>query len=683
MSTAPDPVSAPSAARTQDLAALFSREFGAAPAGIWQAPGRVNLIGEHTDYNEGFVLPFAIDRTARVAVGVRTDRTIRLLSTYGDQGVVRTSLDSLEPGSAKGWTKYPLGVMWALRGRGIDVPGIDLLLDSNVPLGAGLSSSHAIECAVITALNDLTGIWTSCFMLMFLVAAVSLVWMHASIRVMERNVAGEALARLPELPEMQEIHRPEHVGKLSGKVLEDWRPEDKAFWEQTGRKIAARNLAISIPALLLSFAVWMVWSVVVAKLPSIGFRYTTDQLFWLASLPGVTGATLRIFYSFTVPIFGGRLWTTLATWSLMIPAVGIGYAVQNPATPYWIFLVLALLCGFGGGNFASSMSNISFFFPKAEKGNALALNAGLGNLGVSVVQFVVPMVITAGVFGWLGGDPQVVKDAGGGKMWLQNAGFIWVPFIAASAFAAWFGMNDIASAKASFAEQSVIFQRRHNWVMCWLYTGTFGSFIGYSAGFPLLAKTQFPEINALQYAFLGPLLGALSRSLTGWVADRWGGGRVTFWVFVVMALGALGVVHFLEEKNFAGFFAMFLLLFLASGVGNASTFQMIPAIMRKDMDRLMAGASADARRVQSDKESAAIIGFTSAIAAYGAFFIPKSFGSSIALTGGASFALYGFLAFYLSCIAITWFFYTRRGGLLFDIERGRTSTPMPAAGSVR
>ena len=529
-------------------------------------------------------------------------------------------------------------------------------------------------------LNDLTGVWTSCFMLMFLVAVVSLVWMHVSIRVMERNVAGAALAKLPELPEMREIHGPEHVGKLSGKTIEDWRPEDKAFWDAGGRSIARRNLAISIPALLLSFAVWMVWSVVVAKLPAIGFTYTTDQLFWLAALPGVSGATLRIFYSFTVPIFGGRLWTTLATWSLMIPAVGIGYAVQNPATPYWIFLGLALLCGFGGGNFASSMSNISFFFPKAEKGNALALNAGLGNLGVSVVQFVVPMVITAGVFGWLGGDPQVVKDAAGqGNLWLQNAGFIWVPFIAAAAFAAWFGMNDIASAKASFAEQSVIFQRRHNWIMCWLYTGTFGSFIGYSAGFPLLAKTQFPEINALQYAFLGPLVGALSRSLTGWIADLWGGGRVTFWVFVVMALGTLGVVHFLGEKNFAGFFAMFLLLFFASGVGNASTFQMIPAIMRKDMDRLMPGASADVRRMQSDKESAAIIGFTSAIAAFGAFFIPKSFGSSISMTGSAAFALYGFLAFYLSCIAITWFFYTRHAGLLFDIERGRMATPVPHA----
>jgi len=342
--------------------------------------------------------------------------------------------------------------------------------------------------------------------------------------------------------------------------------------------------------------------------------------------------------------------------------------------------VLALLCGLGGGNCASSMSNISFFFPKAEKGHALALNAGLGNLGVSVVQFVVPLVITAGVFGWLGGDPQVAKEASGAtKIWLQNAGFIWVPFIVAAAFAAWFGMNDIASAKASFAEQSVIFQRRHNWIMCWLYTGTFGSFIGYSAGFPLLTKTQFPEVNALQYAFLGPLVGAVSRSLTGWVSDRWGGGRVTFWVFVAMALGAFGVVHFLGEKNFTGFFAMFLLLFFASGVGNASTFQMIPAIMRKDMDRLMPAGSSEQRRVQAEKESAAIIGFTSAIGAYGAFFIPKSFGSSIAMTGSAALALYGFIAFYVSCIVITWFCYTRKGGLLFDIERGRSKQPAAVA----
>ncbi len=213
-----------------------------------------------------------------------------------------------------------------------------------------------------------------------------------------------------------------------------------------GRAIARRNLWISIPALLLAFAVWMVWSVVVAKLPAVGFKFTTDQLFWLAAMPGLSGATLRIFYSFMPPIFGGRLWTSIATWSLMIPAVGIGLAVQNPDTPYIFFLSLALLCGFGGGNFASSMANISFFFPKAEKGNALALNAGLGNLGVSVVQFVIPLVITAGVFGWLGGDPQGAVEADRTtQLWLQNAGFVWVPFIAASAIAAWFGMNDIAA----------------------------------------------------------------------------------------------------------------------------------------------------------------------------------------------------------------------------------------------
>ena len=530
-------------------------------------------------------------------------------------------------------------------------------------------------------MNDLTGIWTSCFMLLFLVVGASLAWMHLAIRAMEREAVGEELAKLPELPEMQEIHRPEHVGKLSGKTLEDWRPEDKAFWESTGRRIARRNLAISIPALLLSFAIWMVWSVVVAKLPTIGFRYTTDQLFWLAALPGVSGAALRVFYSFVVPIFGGRMWTTLATWSLIIPAAGIGYSVQDPATPYWIFLLLALLCGLGGGNFASSMSNISFFFPRAEKGNALALNAGLGNLGVSVVQFVVPLVITVGVFGWLGGNPQMAKDAAGGtRLWLQNAGFIWVPFIAAAAFAAWFGMNDIAAAKASFVEQSVIFQRRHNWIMCWLYTGTFGSFIGYSAGFPLLAKTQFPDINALQYAFLGPLIGALSRSLTGWVSDRWGGARVTLWVFVVMALGAVGVIYFLGERDFLGFFAMFMLLFLASGVGNASTFQMIPAIVRTDMDRLMPGATPEGRRIQAEKESAAIIGFTSAVAAFGAFFVPKAYGTSIAMTGGPQAALWAFCAFYVTCIAVTWFVYSRPGGLLHAVERGGRpgAAPQPA-----
>lgn len=465
-------------------------------------------------------------------------------------------------------------------------------------------------------LLDLTGVWTSCFMLLFAVVATALVWMHFSIRAMERAALPDELKALPELPEMKEIHKKSHEGALSG-VIEDWRPDDDKFWTDSGRKIARRNLWISVACLLLAFSVWLVWSVVVAKLPAIGFKYSTDQLFWLAALPGLSGATLRIFYSFMVPIFGGRLWTTLTTASLLIPAFGIGYAVQNPDTPYMIFLILALLCGFGGGNFASSMANISFFFPKKEKGNALALNAGLGNAGVSVMQFVVPVVITAGVFGVMGGEPQTTAD--GSQLWLQNAGFIWVPFLLISTVAAWFGMNDIASSRASFKEQSVIFSRKQNWIMCWLYTGTFGSFIGYAAGFPLLAKTQFPDVNSLQYVFLGPLVGALSRAATGWISDKFGGGRVTFWTFLAMILAVGGVLYFLGIKEqpgaFWGFFAMFMVLFFATGVGNASTFQMIPVIMQKEVNRLMPDLDPAARLRQSEKESAAIIGFTSAIAA--------------------------------------------------------------------
>ena len=532
-------------------------------------------------------------------------------------------------------------------------------------------------------LLDLTGLWTSCFMALFLLAAGALAWMHSAIRQMEQEAVGKALEALPALPELQGMPQPRAAAPVSGAVLTDWRPEDPTFWAKTGRRIAQRNLWISIPALLLSFAVWQVWSVVVAKLPLAGFKLSTNELFWLAALPGLSGATLRIFYSFMVPIFGGRLWTTLTTWSLLIPAIGIGFAVQNPNTPYVVLLILALLCGFGGGNFASSMANISFFFPKAEKGNALALNAGLGNLGVSVVQFTAPLVITAGVFGWLGGDPIMVKGATGETpLWLQNASFIFVPFIVVSAFAAWFGMNDIASAKASFAEQAIIFQRKHNWIMCWLYTGTFGSFIGYSAGFPLLANILFPEVNALKYAFLGPLVGALSRSMTGKLSDRYGGARVTLWVFALMMVGAAGVLWFIGAKDqpgaFWGFFASFLLLFFASGVGNASTFQMIPSIMRKEMERLMPSADAEARRIAAEKESAAITGFTSAIAAFGAFFIPKSYGTSIALTGGAQAALWGFLLFYVSCLVITWAVYARKGGLLYDVERARHAGPSRA-----
>jgi NNP family nitrate/nitrite transporter-like MFS transporter len=451
-------------------------------------------------------------------------------------------------------------------------------------------------------------------------------------------------------------------------VLAHWNPEDAAFWDSEGRAIASRNLWISIPSLTLAFAVWMVWSVVVVNLPNVGFKFSTKELFWLAALPSLCGATLRIFYSFMVPIFGGRRWTAISTASLLLPTIGIGFAVRDPSTSYSIFIVLALLCGFGGGNFASSMANINFFFPKAQKGTALGLNAGLGNLGVSLVQFVVPLVITAGVFGALGGEPQAwTKGAEVKQMWLQNAGFIWVPFIAIFAVAAWFGMNDLASAKASFADQAVIFKRKHNWIMCWLYLGTFGSFIGYSAGFPLLIKSQFPQINALSYAWLGPLVGALIRPLGGWLSDKLGGARVTFWNFIAMAVGVLGVLYFLPQGgqggNFYGFLATFMLLFTAAGIGNGSTFRMIPVIFMNERQREAAGKGtvAEEQAVRdANKEAAAVLGFSSAIGAYGGFFIPMSYGISISTFGGPAYALYMFIVFYITCIATTWWYYSRR-----------------------
>ena len=525
------------------------------------------------------------------------------------------------------------------------------------------------------ALNDLTGVWTSCFFLLFVLVTIALVWMHSAIRLMERSAArtGEE-ASVPELPEMQGLGEPGvTVPPRRAGPITDWRPEDPAFWRATGRGIARRNLWISTYCLLLSFAVWMVWSVVVARLPAIGFDFTTDQLFWLAALPGLSGATLRIFYAFLVPVFGGRLWTALSTGSLLIPAFGIGYAVQDPTTPYLLFIVLALLCGLGGGNFASSMANISYFFPKSEKGNALAINAGLGNLGVSLMQFLVPVVITMGLFGALGGQAQVASD--GTQLWMQNAGFVWIPLIAVGTFAAWFGMNDILSAKASFADQATIFGRAHTWIMCWLYTGTFGTFIGMSAGFPLLAKLVFPEVDALRYAFVGPLLGALARAGSGWIADRIGGARVSFWVFVAQIFAILGMIFFLDMRSFEGFFAMVLALFLASGVGNASTFQMVPSIMRIAVDRAEPSITEPQKRAQSERESAAVIGFTSAIAAYGAFYIPKAYGSSIELTGSADAALWGFLIFYLSCAAVTWAAYSGPRGILYRIEKRHGAPP--------
>ena len=450
-----------------------------------------------------------------------------------------------------------------------------------------------------------------------------------------------------------------HYNFKGGKLITDWRPEVEEFWEGGGKQVARRNLWISIPSLLLAFAVWMVWSAVIVRLPEIGFAFDSEQLFWLAALPGLSGATLRIFYSFMVPIFGGRRWTAISTASLLIPALWMGFAVQNPDTPFMIFAIIALLCGFGGGNFASSMSNISFFYPKAEQGTALGLNAGLGNLGVSVMQFVVPMIILVAAFGSLGGDPQVAES--GKLFYLQNAGFIWVPFILLFSALAWFGMNDIATAKASFKDQSIIFKRKHNWIMCILYMATFGSFIGFSAAFPMLIKNSFPVIDALKFAFLGPFVGALFRPLGGWISDKTSGAKVTFWNYIVMVLAVLAVMYFLpsdtHEGSFVGYFISFMVLFITTGIGNGSTFTMIPVIFRTFHDRREPEkAGTEELFVEIRKESAAVVGFTSAVAAYGAFFIPKMFGSGLGVDG----TFMALIIFYIVCIVLTWWYYSGR-----------------------
>ena len=456
---------------------------------------------------------------------------------------------------------------------------------------------------------------------------------------------------------------------VKGHVLHHWDPENPEFWERTGARIARRNLWISIISLTLSFAIWVLWSVVTVNLDKVGFRFTSNQLFWLTALPALSGATLRVFYSFMVPIFGGRRWTVISTLSLLLPAVGMGLALQDNSTSYGTLLVLAALCGLGGGNFSSSMANISFFYPKAKKGTATGLNAGIGNLGVSLAQFVVPLVISSAMVGGLTGDGLPYVEHGVEKMlWLQNAGFVWVPFIVISAILAWFGMNDIADAKASFKDQAIIFRRKHNWLMCWLYIGTFGSFIGFSAGLALLTKSQFPDVNPTQYAFLGPLVGALTRPLGGWISDRLkAGATVTLYTFLLMALAVVGVLFTLPSQggagNFPAFLGMFILLFALSGIGNGSTFRMIPVIFLTARS-LDAEKTPEAQRqavVQGNKEASAVLGFSGAVGAYGGFFIPKSFGTSLDMTGSVDTALYAFIVFYLSCMVVTWWFYARKG----------------------
>jgi NNP family nitrate/nitrite transporter-like MFS transporter len=528
--------------------------------------------------------------------------------------------------------------------------------------------------------------------------------------------------------------------------IREWNVEDDQFWESTGKKIANRNLWISIPSLLCGFAVWLYWGVITVQMLNLGFPFAKSELFTLMAIAGLTGATLRIPSSFFIRLCGGRNTLFFTTALLMIPAVGAGIALSDQNTPLWVFQVLALLSGFGGGNFASSMSNINFFFPKRMQGLALGLNAGLGNFGVTTMQILVPLAMTFGLFGALGGDSMVLQNTSGtliGKIpagsdtWIQNAGFIWLFFLVPLAFAGWLGLNNIrtpdvspdipnpiasfgimsgmlliglitasvglwlllpesangsgwniskeivmvlvigstvfwlkmlpGSIGTSLTRQYKIFNNHHTWVMSVIYTMTFGSFIGFSAAFPLSIKVIFGyqhlmvdgtmthEIvnangpSALMFAWMGPFIGALIRPVGGWIADKIGGALVTQVCSVVMTLSAVGVAYYMKaayqsatpEEYFVQFFLLFLLLFAATGIGNGSTFRSISVIFNKE-------------------QAGPVLGWTSAVAAYGAFYIPKVIGEQIKATT-PEVALYGFAAFYAVCIGINWWFYLRKG----------------------
>jgi NNP family nitrate/nitrite transporter-like MFS transporter len=437
--------------------------------------------------------------------------------------------------------------------------------------------------------------------------------------------------------------------------ISDWNPEDETFWNSKGRFIARRNLIWSIIAEHIGFSVWLIWSIVATKLPQAGFHYSTDELFQLVALPGLIGSLMRFPYTFAVTTFGGRNWTIFSAAVLFIPTLALTWFVNQPETPFWLMLLVASTAGLGGGNFASSMANISFFYPDRMKGWALGLNAAGGNIGVSSVQLLTPILMGIGLI-----NLYQVTPIGG--VYLQNAGLMWVLPLAVAGFGAVFFMNNLTSAKSSIRDQLAIVKRKHTWIMSFIYIGTFGSFIGYSAAFPLLIKTQFPAIT-IGIAFLGPLVGSLARPLGGLLADKVGGAIVTFWNFIAMAGATIGVLYFVGAKDFLGFLAMFLILFITTGVGNGSTYRMIPSIFR-EQNLHKARGKGDAARAAALKaasiESGAALGFIGAVGACGGYLIPSGFGKSIALTGGPQLALVVYLVFYATCLALTWWFYLRK-----------------------
>ena len=464
--------------------------------------------------------------------------------------------------------------------------------------------------------------------------------------------------------------------------IDDWRPEDEAFWAASGSRIARRNLIWSIFSEHLGFSVWLIWSVSSAFLLAQGFTFTPQQLFFLVAIPNLVGSILRVPYTLMVGKVGGRNWTMLSAGLLLVPTLLFAWAVTNPSTPYWAFCLIAATAGFGGGNFSSSMANINFFYPTAKKGTALGLNAAGGNIGVSIIQLLLPVIVGgAGIFG-------LVKASDGG-IHLERAALVYAALAVVATGAAYFFMDNLGTARTDTRAQLSVLKNKHTLVMAFLYIGTFGSFIGYSAAMPLLIKLNFwvPEpaplgtgIYFAYYAFLGAGIGSITRPLGGWLADRFGGARVTLaafagmivstaavlWTLIQLTPNPTGDVAIAEDNKswFPLFLGFFLLVFASTGIGNGSAYKMIPAIFRTEAERVGAEGSPEraSALANATKRASAAIGIVGAAGALGGFLIPITFSSPwvTAPMEATKTAFWIFTAFYVVCAFTTWFVYLRK-----------------------
>lgn len=437
--------------------------------------------------------------------------------------------------------------------------------------------------------------------------------------------------------------------------IEKWTPEDAEFWETTGKKVAWKTLWTTTASLTLSFATWFMISAIVVKLPGIGFTFSTTQLFWLAAMPGLAGGTLRIVHTFLLPIYGTRHVITVATLLKLIPCIGIGLAVMDTSTPYWVFMMLAFSAGFGGGDFSSYMPSTSLFFPKRLQGTALGIQAGLGNFGVSLAQFMTPIMLGLASFG--AAQEFVKMDKTGAVLstspiYLQTAAFWYVPLLVILTLVCWRTLRSVP-VRASFKEQLDIFRNKHTWFCTITYVMTFGSFAGLSASFPLMIKSLYGNFagapDPLKYAFYGPLIGSASRIAFGFVADKTGGAILTSLTGVGLAVVTsvmiyLGVFAPQGMEVFPSFVGCILALFFLTGIGNAATFRQYPVIF-----------------AQNPRQAAGVIGWTAAVAAYGPFLFSSLIGTVIGATGSANCFFHFYLGFVVLATAINWWFYNRPG----------------------